>query len=189
MTKTKRTLVLLTLLISAACGRKDYTPLPFGHFRIDLPERNYASFDRGFPYSFEYPSYGKVIERTDYWSTVNLSPFKSDIHLTYKPLDNDLYKYLEESRDLVYNHTGKADGIQEQVYVNPDTRVYGVLYEITGDAASQLQFFVTDSTQHFLRGALYFRATPNFDSIRPVFEYLREDVIHLIETTTWNTEI
>ncbi len=187
--KIKLPFLLLVLFIGSACGRKDITPLPFGHFRITLPQRAYSTFDEGFPYSFQYPNYGRVKERANYWSTVELPQFKSDIHLTYKPLDNDLYKYLEESRDLAYNHTGKADGIQEQVYLNPDTKVYGVLYEITGDAASQLQFFVTDSTNHFLRGALYFRATPNFDSIRPVFEYLREDVVHLIETTTWNVEI
>lgn len=173
-------------MLLIACGSDDYTPKPFGNVRIDLPERSYTAFIDTFPYSFEFPAYGAIKLRKDYWSTVQLKDFKSDIHLTYKPLNNDLYKYLEESRELVYNHTGKADGIQERVYENAETDTWGVMYEISGDAASQLQFFITDSTDHFLRGALYFRATPNYDSIRPVFEFLREDVIHLIETTRWN---
>lgn len=173
-------------LFLTACSSKAPVPKPFGHVRIDLPEHNYVQFAEDYPYTFEFPAYGTMRQRPDYWCTVEMKDFKSDIHLTYKPLDGDLFKYLEESRDLVYNHTSKADGIQERLFMNPDRRVYGVMYEISGDAASQLQFFITDSTQHFLRGALYFRATPNYDSIRPVFEHLRDDVIHLMETTEWN---
>lgn len=182
----KNSIWAFLFLAIAACSSDNYTPKPFGHVRIHLPERSYVTFSDSFPYTFEFPAYGAMKKRADYWSTVQLLPFKSDIHLTYKPLNGDLYKYLEESRELVYNHTSKADGIQERVYANPEADVYGVLYEISGDAASQLQFFLTDSTDHFLRGALYFRATPNYDSIRPVFDYLKEDVVHLIETTEWN---
>ncbi|MCE2496032.1 MAG: gliding motility lipoprotein GldD [Flavobacteriales bacterium] len=182
----KNSIFALALLAFIACSSDDFTPKPFGNVRIELPERSYKSFNDTFPYRFEFPAYGEMKKRRDYWSTVQLKNFKSDIHLTYKPLNNNLYKYLEESRELVYNHTSKADGIQERVYENSEAQTWGVLYEISGDAASQLQFVITDSTDHFLRGALYFRATPNYDSIRPVFEFLREDVIHLMETTRWN---
>ncbi len=182
----KNSLRIFTFLALTACSSTPPDPKPFGHMRIHLPARAYSVFADDYPYSFEFPAYGEIKKHENDWSTVQLKPFRADIHLTYKPLNNDLHKYLEESRELVYSHTIKANGIRERVYGNPNTHVYGVLYDISGNAASQLQFFLTDSTDHFLRGALYFWAAPNYDSIRPVLEYLRDDVIHLIETTQWN---
>nr|MBD3622879.1 gliding motility lipoprotein GldD [Sunxiuqinia sp.] len=93
---------------------------------------------------------------------------------------------MEESRRLAYDHSIKADAIEERVFVNPDKDVYGTIYYIEGNAASPIQFYLTDSTRHFLRGALYIREIPNIDSIRPVIDFLRPDIIHLIETTSWN---
>ena len=93
---------------------------------------------------------------------------------------------MEESRTLAYKHTIKADAIQEQVFMNPANRVYGLIYKIEGNAASPMQFFLTDSTSHFLRGALYIREVPNIDSLKPVIDFLEIDIIRLIETTSWN---
>ncbi len=97
-----------------------------------------------------------------------------------------LNQFLEETRKLAYKHTIKADAIEEQVFMNPSKDVYGLIYRINGNAASPMQFYLTDSTSHFLRGALYIRQVPNIDSIQPVLNFLEPDIIHLIETTTWN---
>ncbi len=93
---------------------------------------------------------------------------------------------MEDSRTLAYKHSQKADAIQEQVFMNPSKNVYGLIYKIEGNAASPMQFFLTDSTNHFLRGALYIRDIPNIDSLKPVIDFLETDIVRLIETTTWN---
>jgi gliding motility-associated lipoprotein GldD len=118
---------------------------------------------------------------------------KAEIHLSYYKLSNQqissrllLNEFMEETRTLAYKHTIKADAIQEQVFMNPAKNVYGLIYKIEGNAASPMQFFLTDSTNHFLRGALYIRDVPNIDSLKPVIDFLEPDIIHLIETTTWN---
>ena len=114
------------------------------------------------------------------------------MHISYFQLQDagiEHRKYLaelmEESRELAYKHSIKANAIEEQLYINPDNHVYGILFHIEGNAASPMQFFLTDSTRHFLRGALYIRATPDIDSLKPVVEFLEHDIIHLIETTQW----
>ncbi len=96
-----------------------------------------------------------------------------------------LAEFMEETRELAYKHAIKANAIEEQLLINQGEEVYGTVYRIEGNAASPIQFFLTDSSRHFLRGALYIRATPDIDSLRPVIEFLERDVIHLIETTTW----
>jgi gliding motility-associated lipoprotein GldD len=97
----------------------------------------------------------------------------------------DLAQLLEDSHTLAYNHAIRADAINEKIYVNPQKKVYGTIYMIDGNAASPLQFYLTDSTNNFLRGALYFREVPNIDSLRPVIDFLTPDIIRLIETTEW----
>ena len=105
--------------------------------------------------------------------------------MSYKKVDDNLLKLTEDSRSLAYKHSIKADAINERIFVNSEKKVYGTIFLIDGNSASPLQFYLTDSTKHFLRGALYIREVPNIDSIRPVIEFLTPDVIHLIETTEW----
>jgi gliding motility-associated lipoprotein GldD len=93
---------------------------------------------------------------------------------------------MEDSRTLAYKHSIKADAINERIFVNPQKKVYGTIYLIDGNAASPVQFYLTDSAQNFLRGALYIREVPNIDSLRPVIDFLTPDVIRLIETTKWS---
>ncbi|MFW5832138.1 MAG: gliding motility lipoprotein GldD, partial [Prolixibacteraceae bacterium] len=116
----------------------------------------------------------------------------AELHLSYynlqqqnKPEKLMLAEFIEESRNLAYKHSIKASSINERIFMNPGRDVYGIIYDIAGNAASPMQFFLTDSTNHFLRGALYIRATPNIDSLRPVINFLETDVVHLIETTSW----
>jgi gliding motility-associated lipoprotein GldD len=180
-----------------ACSEK-YTPKPREFFRIDFPEKSYHLLQDSFPYRFEIPDYSKIIAYSDdpgqaYWINISVPANKAEIHLSYYKLSNQqipgrqlLNKFMEETRTLAYKHTIKADAIQEQVFMNPARNVYGLIYRIEGNAASPMQFFLTDSVNHFLRGALYIREVPNIDSLQPVIDFLEPDIIRLIETTSWN---
>ena len=170
---------------------EEYSPKPRGYFRIDLPEHTYKHFaPKDCPYSFDINKQAFIGEsRTKAsepcWVNVIYPQFKSTIHVSYKVVNNDLQKYLEDSRTLVYKHTVKASDIQEKLVINDSVNVYGLIYFLEGNAASSLQFYLTDSTNHFLRGALYFNAKPNPDSIAPVEEFIHEDIIHFIESFRW----
>lgn len=180
----------LFLLTAISCKR-DYIPKPRGYFRISFQEKFYIKTDQtALPYKFEIPVYGKIVADNErlaepYWVNLEIPQHKAEVHLSYKNVENNLWKLTEESRELAYKHSFKADAIDERIFVNPEKKVYGTIYRIDGNTASPLQFYLTDSTKHFLRGALYIREIPNIDSLRPVIDFLTPDVIHLIETTEW----
>lgn len=181
---------LIVIMVVTGCQRT-YTPKPEGYLRIDFPEKEYRLFDSAYPYTFEYPVYASVIPDTDkysepYWVNIDFPDFDGKIHVSYKKVRNNLDRFTEDSRTLAYKHTIKADAIKETLYNNDTSNVYGILYEIKGNAASSLQFFVTDSTRNFLRGSLYFNVEPNKDSLAPVITFFRDDIVHLIETIRWN---
>lgn len=183
------TIALAILLAGVAC-RQNYTPKPRGYLRVDFPEKKYVLFDSTCPFRFAHPSYSRVVPDTDYntepcWLNIEFPSFDGIIHLSYKEIRNNLYEYLEDSRSLVYKHTIKADAIRETVYSDENLDVHGILYDIKGNAASSLQFHLTDSNRHFLRGSLYFNVEPDKDSLAPVIAYFREDIIHLIESFEW----
>ncbi len=180
---------LLYVLFSVSCSQ-EYTPKPRGYFRIDFPEKSYKKINTSLPYSFEIADYSKIKidsqgRGTD-WVNVTTPANNADLHITYVPLHDDLANHIEDSRDLVYDHTIKASAIEEQVFINEQKNVYGTVYYIEGNAASPMQFFLTDSNKNFIRGALYIREIPNIDSIKPVIDFLEPDIVHLIETTEWN---
>lgn len=177
-------------LLVTACG-SPAIPKPEGYFRIDLPEKRYTSFTSPCSYSIEYPDYARVnlhpaVATDTCWMDIEFPSFRAKIHLTYFDLHKNLAELTESSRELVYKHTIKADAIDEKIWTDDSLKVYGILYDIKGNTASSVQFFVTDSTRHYLRGSLYFMAEPNEDSLLPVITFLREDIVHLIETLTWN---
>ncbi len=178
------------LLPMLSCNN-DYTPKPRGYFRIDLPKKAYKQTPDKLPYSFEYPKYSYLQAKENspelYWINIVFPTLKAKVHLSYKPINNNADKYFNDAREFVYKHTVKADAISETVYDNPENKVYGLLYEIKGDAASNIQFYLTDSVNHFLRGALYFNALPNKDSLAPVVKFIKEDIQHLMETAQWTT--
>jgi gliding motility-associated lipoprotein GldD len=184
-----RILLIISALLLASC-HKEYTPKPRGYFRIEFPKKAYHKLTQDLPYSFEIAQYSKTSTDRDPgsqpgWINITTPANKADIHISYAKLCHNLAKHIEESRKLAYDHSIKADAIQEQVYINPEQHVYGTIYFIDGNAASPVQFYLTDSTENFLRGALYIREVPNIDSLRPVIEFLKPDIIHLIETTRW----
>ena len=189
--KTTSFLFLLGLVTLLASCDETYYPKPKGYLRIDLPKKEYVRFDTTFPYSFEYPVYAKITpdkneDAEPYWINMEFPRFKGRIYLSYKKVDNDLNKFIEDSRKLAMKHIPKASAIEQKAYINPDAKVYGLTYIISGtDAASPFQFYLTDSTDNFLRGALYFNTIPNNDSLAPVINFIEEDIQHLIESFRW----
>lgn len=183
-------LILLIAVVLAGC-REDYTPKPRGYFRIDLPEKKYTRFDSTFPYSFEYPVYAKIVPDTrstsePYWINIDFPQFNGRIHISFKPVEENLGEFLEDTRTFVIKHIPKADVIIDSLLFRPESDVYGLVYYIEGPAAaSPCQFFMTDSTSRFLRGALYFNFSPNNDSLAPVIEFIEKDIRHLISTFRW----
>ncbi len=189
MMKWFKILLLLVAVAGFSCSgdEDDYTPKPKGYFRIELPPREYQSLNIDCPYTFEYNTSSKWQDaRKKCWGDVYYPGIKGRLQLTYKSVNpQNLEVLLNEGRRLAYEHTTMASGIGEKVFNNPDTEVYGVLYNVQGEAATNIQFFMTDSTHHFLRGVLYFYAEPNVDSLQPVNDYMHDEIIHLIETLKW----
>ena len=182
----------LTLAVFASCNSKRSTPKPRGYYRIELPqEHTYIRTTlKSYPYSFEVSSYATVTssdeERSEpYWININYPNYNAKIHISYKPVKDNLGTYVEDMHYMVYKHTIKADEIFQERFENADGKTFGYFYDIGGDAASNAQFYLTDSTRHFLRGSLYFNTHPNRDSLQPVIEYITEDIFHLMETTKW----
>ena len=191
-------LVALIILMSLCTScRHVVIPRPKGYFRIDLPEKNYVKFidqsesKNNMPFSFEYPSYGNLSFNADNrnepgWFNIEFPRYKARIYLTYKDIDNNFDGLMEQTYKMnVKNHISKADAIDEKVFNNQIEKVYGILYDLKGNTASAVQFYVTDSTSHYLRGSLYFSAEPDADSLAPVIGFFRDDIIHLIETVKW----
>jgi gliding motility-associated lipoprotein GldD len=188
--KIKITVYCLLLLSLVAGCDESYTPKPKGYFRIELPEKQYSGYEpQGCDYSFELPAYAAVAPYNDSvaepcWKYIRFPRYKAEIFLSYKKVDNNVATYIEDAHTLAFKHSVKADIIDETLIETPN-RVYGIIYDIGGNAASPLQFYVTDSTRHFIRGALYFNHPPQPDSLEPVVNFLREDVIRLVSTTMW----
>ncbi len=191
--------VILVLCLSAticmlfSCGGDPGSPKPAAYPRIDLPEKSYQPFDSGFPYRTEYPVYAKFVpdareSAEPYWADIVFSEFSGRVHLSYKAINHpgELAEYLEDSRTFVHRHIPKATAIDKEILLQPAHKVYGTLYRIRGkEAASPLQFFATDSVNHFLRGALYFDVRPNNDSLAPVIHFIEEDIRHLFHSLRW----
>jgi len=186
-------LLLLMMQSFVACDRA-YTPKPSGYIRVDYPEKRYVLYDEQPGYRFEIPSYAKVeSERIrggahPGWLNLEIPSLNGKVHLSYKPVDGNLNNLITDCREMAYKHTVKADGIEEIPFINRENKQFGMVYDLSGDVASAVQFFITDSTTHFLRGSLYFYCPPNRDSLRPVIDFMRKDIMHLIETTEWKYE-
>jgi len=181
-------LFLCLILVLSSC-RDHSVPRPRGHFRIDLPEKEYTRFDSTCPFSFEYPVYSMIRQEPgmdEYcWFNIEFPEYRAKLHLSYMDVDNNLKLLTEDAHKLAYKHSVKADAIEEKLWVNEEKDVYGIIYLISGNAASSVQFFVTDSLSHYLRGSLYFNAQPDKDSLAPVIGFFRKDIEHLIETLEW----
>ena len=173
------------------CGN-DPLPKPKGYLRLEYPVAEYKKVTSSLPFTFDKNSVLASTSRIKSSGNVKgldvkYPSLKATIYLSYKKVtDVNLDSLLRDAQNLTQKHTMKADEITYEPFENPKEKVYGMLYEVGGDAASQSQFYVTDSTKHFLSGSLYFYAKPNYDSIYPASEYLKKDIKRLMESIRWD---
>nr|WP_246085319.1 gliding motility lipoprotein GldD [Paucihalobacter ruber] len=187
----KNLLITISAVAILGCA-EEYKPKPNAMLRLEYPKPVYKPSSLDLPFNFEKNLASKDIETIVVESdgksiglNIEYPQLKGTIYLTYKAVNNNLFDLIKDAQNLTQKHTVKADEIAEVVFENPNNNVYGMFYEIGGNAASQSQFYVTDSTKHFLSGSLYFYAKPNYDSIFPASEYLKKDIKRIMETLEW----
>ncbi|HNQ27066.1 MAG TPA: gliding motility lipoprotein GldD [Aquaticitalea sp.] len=193
MLKPKLIVTALVAGLLFSCG-EDPVPKPKGYLRLEYPAPDYQNTDVKLPFTFDK---NRLAERIGsikadsanniYGVDINYPSLKGTIYLTYKNVRSkeQLLDFIKDAQNMTQKHVIKADEIIEQPYINKEDRVYGMFYEVGGNAASQSQFYVTDSTSHFINGSLYFYAKPNYDSIYPAAAYLKNDIKHLMESLRW----
>ena len=165
--------------------KEDVLPNPKAYLSLRYETPIYQQVKEIQPYAFEASLKAVVMLQKEHWAQINYPNLKASINITYRPIQNNLKELLLEAEKLVFKHTVKAEQIGTKDFIDAEKRVFGTLYEITGNAASQIQFHLTDSTSHFIKGALYFYAKPNYDSILPAVAYIKKDIVRLIETMEW----
>lgn len=186
--------IILFVFLVIGCGG-NFSPKPKGFNRIDLPEHAYQPLPDSFPYFFEYSKHARIIKDTSwiaerYWIELMYPEFESTIQLTYKPIynrDSLLRNYFETAYRLTSQHNKKAYAIEENAVRLPNDDL-AIVVELTGEVPSQMQFYTSDSTMHFLRGALYFNTATQNDSLHPVIAYMKEDILHLLNTLEWDED-
>lgn len=188
--------ILLVMFVFKGCNEGDYVPKPKAYHKVIFPEKDYSLANiTECPFSFEKPSYTSIEKDSLFfgseaehpcWMDLVFDDFKGTLHLSYKPLlgDSDLSKLADDSHFMTFKHTVKATSIEDSLFYTPND-LSGIVYDVSGDAASHLQFILTDTSRHFLRGALYFKAEPNADSLSPIVDYVKADMWHLINTFTF----
>lgn len=217
MRSTKLMACILVYLAAIAGCNSDYLPKPTGYFKIPFPQKAYRPFNKtGFPYTFEYPLYAEVKQDAEffdtatsnpYWINIDFPQFNGRIYVSYYRLGdktifkirdgqgkyrdstgvNNLEGLIKGSYDLTFKHTYKASSIEDSVF-RTGRGIEGIYFRLGGNTATANQFLLTDSVRHFLRGALYFDATPNEDSLGVVNDFLRQDMLHLINTFQWRND-
>jgi gliding motility-associated lipoprotein GldD len=183
--------VLLVFFVSA-CSQKTPTPKPRGYFHIDLPAKKYQTFSGDCPFTFDYPVYANIQADQDKsaqpcWNNLVFPQFNGRLHMTYHEIKSpqEFSKLVEYARELAFKHTIKANAIDQKLVNFPGKKVYGIYYAIDGNAASAVQFFLTDSTKHYFRAALYFNERPQYDSIQPVVNFIKKDIDVMINSFKW----
>jgi gliding motility-associated lipoprotein GldD len=185
-------LLLVIVLFSSCDGRHDYSPKPRGFFRIAFPSKVYQTYDGSCPFTFQYPKYAVIVRDSmrgskPCWLNIRFPQFNGTLHLSYEDITSKkvFNELVEDAHLYAFKHTIKASAINEANIAYPDRKIYGLYYTIDGNAASNAQFFLTDSTRHYLRAALYFNNEPRLDSIQPVLAFIKKDMDVMIKTIKW----
>ena len=176
----------IVVIMMALCACQEPVVVkPSAMLRLDYPLPKYSAMEADCPFDFYKNNWAKIGMKEGCNVILDYSQMKAALYLTYIPFTDNLSELLFEAQKRTYDHSVRASDIVEQALIDPRRKVYGTYFAINGDAATQAQFYVTDSLQHFLAGALYFRTKPNFDSLYPAIDYIREDIKALMETITW----
>jgi len=178
-------LVILALSLLMISCQEDSVPKPNAYLSLEFPKPVYTLFDQSPYYNFDMNDEAVYEGLEKGWAKIHYPNLKASIDITYRPVKNNLKLLLMESEKLTFSHVIKADGISSQEFENPSHRTYGRIYEVTGDAATNLQFNLTDSLRNFITASVYFQVQPNYDSIEPAVDYLKEDIRVLMESLKW----
>lgn len=178
------------LCVLMSCSNNEQ-PKPKGYVRITLPEHAYRLCDTTSFMTFRCATSARVVidplhQHINDFINIEYPSYKATIHLSYKPITNNFDTLTEDARTMAIKHIQKADAIRQTIIEDDEKQLYGIIYDIAGSSvASPCQFFITDTTQHFLRGALYFNVVPNNDSLAPVIDFIRTDIDSLIHQIRW----
>lgn len=176
--------ISLVLLCIFGC-KNEVLPKPASQLRLDYPVAEYVHFENQCPFTFDMNSEAIIKQKSDCNFEINYPKMKATVYISYKPVQNNISLLLKDAQKLTYEHVIKADDILEQPFLNPKSRVYGMFYQVNGNAATNAQFYVTDSLRHFIDCSVYFYAKPNFDSVMPAAAYIKEDMQNIMETLKW----
>ena len=180
----QKTILFLAVIILVSC-KKDTIPKPSGFLALEYPAANYVSFDKNCPFTFDVNDAAIIKEKSASSFEINYPKMKATLYLNYRSVNNNIKILLQDAQKLTYKHVIKADDIIAQPFVNNDNKVYGMFYSVNGNAATNAQFYVTDSTKHFVDCSVYFYAKPNYDSIYPAANFVKNDMRKLMETLKW----
>ena len=175
---------LISMALMVACESVQQ-PKPKAQLRLQYPQPNYKQLPDTYRFDFEYNNWVQLKKIAKTAPDLYYPKMNATLYLSYVGVNNNIDSLLNDAYQLSGKHMIKAEEIPERVFMAPEKRVYGTLFTVVGNAASQLQFFLTDSTDHFLMGSLYFYSRPNYDSIMPAAKYVERDVMHLMETLRW----
>ncbi|MCB9225921.1 MAG: hypothetical protein R2836_01650 [Chitinophagales bacterium] len=194
--KISKLIFLFVIVLFFSCKEPVYTPKKIAYPQIYMPHLDsFVTFAENCPYTFEYPNYTTIENdsfffdekvMSDCWINLVYPSLNAKVHFSYKEIGKDitLEKVMEDSHELAYTHSKKADYIDELEIKTPHN-VEGKMIEIGGNTANNLQFYLTDYENHYLRGALYFTSHPNEDSVKPALQFIKNDMLHVFETFEW----
>lgn len=188
--KYKIALIFFTGFLLTSCGEETLVPKPPTYLRNDLPQPVYKDVNPDCPYRFELNqiySYKDVFQagKKTCHKDIDLGPLNGSIHFSYISITEPLKSYIDYALSKVEEHQIKANEIIDQQVIRKNKKVYGTFFELKGDVASPFQFYLTDSVNHFVSGAIYFNAKPNYDSLRPSLDYLKRDILKLMNSLEW----
>lgn len=175
---------LLFIFVAISCN-KDTLPKPKAQLRLEYRDPIYQNTLTNCPYSFQFSKQAITKINSKCWINIEYPELNASINITYRPVNNNLKELFQESEKLTFNHSIKADKISSVPFENYKNKTYGAVFRVSGNAASPIQFHLTDSAKHFLTGAVYFNVQPNYDSILPAVNYLEKDIKHLMESLEW----
>lgn len=183
---TKNILLLVSsAAVFTSCNTKESKPKPDSFLSLEYANPVYKPFSETCAFTFDKNENSSVEQEPNCAFKIDYPKMKASIYMNYRPINGDLNALLKDAQKLTYNHTIKADEIIEQPFLNPENKVYGMFYEVEGNAATNVQFYATDSVKNFVVGTLYFYAKPNYDSILPAASYVKDDMRRIMESIKW----
>ncbi len=182
----RKIFIAVTGLVLYSC-HQETLPKPYGELRLEYPKPQYRKFSSPCGFSFEYSDFAQIDQaKNSCWYYVSYPKMKAKVFITYFPVKNDFPLHVKEAEKMVYEHTIKASSIEVKSFSYPEKKVYGNFYELKGQSASNIQFYAADSTRNFVTANLYFNTRPKPDSLAPAVNYIKQDILHMLDTFQWN---